>query len=642
MSAEALAAEISQDSEPKTSGRLQRSEHPKAWRSLTRDPWIRRITEQGLKIHMDKTKLKRRKGEPRPLAWNNPSPLQKEWQDKVLAWNAIEPVKEEDPDQIIHNLVAAETGRICSNTSAINKASKAMKIKMESVAALRKRIKKNHWILQLDMSKYYWTMQIHPDHRKYFRFRIGEELWQWTVMPFGFVNAMQIMKRLMDVVQKKLRSWGIDSTAWVDDMVLFLGPDKERAEQLALKAIRLLKRVGFIINPDKTMRKVAKKFTFRGFDWSTEDYTIEIPASRLADIRRQARRTKDQVSPRALACLIGKIRYAANVDQNIIARVVELEIAKKEMLSSSKNWDKSHQLPPPAKKERDFWIGTKDTRPTPIVTDWSKAEIAQGDAGPLGYGYIGKKGERAGVWTNDQAQRSTNHRETEVRAIYNKENIEFMAPLQVFQTDSTVHADVAKRIYTKSKELSRQTAQIVIALEKQGIRQKVVRISQEEIKRSDQLSRIRDETDITLSVKAYNTLCKKWRIFPTIDLFASRFSKKNKRFFNASGLDTSAIAHDAFSQIWKDETIYAFPPPKKAIRAFQKWVESDQVIQAIFVIPNDPTLAAFPLIADDSIRSVLIPETEIHRPFTKRRQTQKRSRFRAFLLQKEPFRAPSQ
>ena len=170
MNSAKLAAVISTDTEPKEAGRLQQKEHPKAWRALTRDPWIRKITEEGVKIQVDKTKIHRRKGEPRPLSWETPSPEQQEWQDKVLQWKAIEKVRDEDisPDQIVHNLVAATTGWICSNMAVINKASKKMNIKMESITQLRRRICKDDWVLQLDMSKFYWTMSIHPEHRKFF------------------------------------------------------------------------------------------------------------------------------------------------------------------------------------------------------------------------------------------------------------------------------------------------------------------------------------------------------------------------------------------------------------------------------------------------------------------------------------------
>ena len=58
--------------------------------------------EEGLKVQMDHTKVKRRKGEPRPLSWENPSAEQKEWQDKVMQWNTIKKVEKEDKDQIIH------------------------------------------------------------------------------------------------------------------------------------------------------------------------------------------------------------------------------------------------------------------------------------------------------------------------------------------------------------------------------------------------------------------------------------------------------------------------------------------------------------------------------------------------------------
>lgn len=633
MSSSKLAAAISKDNEPKLSGRLQTKEHPKAWRALTRDPWILRIAEEGVKIQLNKTKLKMAVREPRPLSWENPSPDQKDWQEKVIKWGAIEKVISEDPDQIIHNLVAApKSGRICSNTRVLNTASKKMTIKMQSISSVRNMIEEDEWVLQLDLSKYYWAMQIHPNSRKYFRFRIGGQLYQWRVMPFGFINAMQIMKRLMDVVRKKFRQWGINSTCWVDDLVLFLGKDRHTAEILAEKAVSLLKKLGYIINQEKTQKEVSKTFTFRGFDFDTKNYKISVPSTRLRDIRRQAARTPDVVSPRQLACLIGKIRYAANVDRNIVARIVELEIAKKEMLRRSKNWDQAHTLPTAAQEERTYWRTCRDQRPTPIKTDWTKAEVAQGDAGPQGYGYLNDHSEGVGAWTDEQAAASTNHREIAVRAIYNIENATEMKTLQVFETDSTVHAAVAKRIYTKSEALSRQTARIVIHLEKHGIRQKVVHVSQEEIERADRLSRIKTDEDLSLAQSAFDRLCREWKINPEIDLFASRFSKKCRKFYTEAEGDTSASAVNAFDQIWTDKHLYLFPPPKKAYRALKKLRASKGWITAMFLIPDNPYEATFQLLSTRAVNSTRIPLSQITLPFSSKRQ-KRFSNFRAFYLQ---------
>ena len=121
-----------------------------------------------------------------------------------------------------------------------------------------------------------------------------------------------------------------------------------------------------------------------------------------------------------------------------------------------------------------------------------------------------------------------------VRAIYNTHNINKMSTLQVFETDSTVHAAVARKIYTKSEALSRQTAKIVITLENHGIRQRVERVSQEKIKRSDQLSRIRDEDNLTMAAEEYQRLKKKWKLKPTKDHFTSRFSAKEKHYYSQS------------------------------------------------------------------------------------------------------------
>lgn len=608
----------------KIAGRLQQKAYGRAWKSLTRDPWLLKSIENGLTINFPRS-LKGKPQEPRELSWDNPSKEQQEWLDLAIKWRAIEPAPTDEKDQIIHNLVCAPSGRLCSNTRTLNKLVKKMKIKMEGITELRQRIQKDEWVLKIDISKFYWAMALNPSSRKFFRFRIRGRLYQWRVLPFGYVNSMQIMKRLTDTIQAKLETWGIGSAIWVDDILLLLGTNPEEARSKAQKAVKLLETLGFIINREKTSETITKTFSYRGFDWNTNTFKITVPQSRLSEIRRQARKTQASTSPRALACLIGKIRYAAQADNRIVAFLVELEIAKKEMLKKAKNWDSQHPLPATALQEVHYWSRRKANLATDIRTNWSEAISTQADAGPMGYGFKIPSLEGAGLWSDEQALWSTNAREMEAEHYMIKEGAGLLSGKTIIHgTDSTVNMAYNRKIYGKSAALSRRMAEITKLQMALNIRQKTILLSQNEIKTSDSLSRIRDKTDYAVAQRSFSWICRKLKMSPTIDLFANRFSRKTPRFFSHRP-DSKACRTDAFAQSWKGETIYAFPPIHLLSETIMKMKE--ERVEGIVIAPEwtkNPWFRSLRKIADGSTK---IPEPAINIPPGGKRN---RSSWRAF------------
>jgi hypothetical protein len=225
--------------------------------------------------------------EPKELSWMSPTPQQAEWLEMVDVWKPIEEVPNDRLDEkgaILHNLVFAPSGRICSNSSRLNEAIKKLNISMLSLKDHRQTPERGEWMLKIDISKFYWAVRIKPSHRKYFRFRVNRKLHQWRVLPFGYRNSMQVLDRIMKPVVAMLAKMGIRVMSWVDDFVLLLGKDKSRAEVLAQNAMNLLTQLGFVINQEKSSTSVTQEVTFRGFVWNTKDYSIRAPAEKFEEI----------------------------------------------------------------------------------------------------------------------------------------------------------------------------------------------------------------------------------------------------------------------------------------------------------------------------------------------------------------------
>jgi Reverse transcriptase (RNA-dependent DNA polymerase) len=569
--------------ESKKSGNLNKAKYWKKWRAITRNAWVTKLVQNGLKVNM--AMASEQKKEPREMEWTVGSDEQEAWKEKAMQWEAIEKVPEGrigEKGELVHNLVAEEKmGRLCSNTRDLNQAVKKMKLKMESIKDVRQRFKEGHWLLAVDLSKFYWSLMINPSHRRYFRFRIDGELWQWRGLPFGFKNSMQIMARLMAPVIAKMESWGIEVINWVDDFVLQLGTDKEEAESKAAKALELIQSLGLYINKDKTAKEVTKEVTFRGFIWNTEEMTVRAPKEKLEDIKKTARDLDiSRSTPRKLASLVGKVRYVAQIHTHLIAYIVEMEIFKNKIIKDG-GWDQWEHLPESVKDEIHHWRTRTGFLTMPMRYSRDGATWTQGDAGPLGFGFEGFR-EMAGTWTEYERQQSTNYREILTWRI---EVIEFCEELEeevsFYGTDSTVAKCYISKIYGKEPVLTRMVAEVWKFMETKRMIQIPVHISQEEIAVSDHLSRLRDKYDFTVPQATFEGWCEIMKVSPTLDAFATRFSTKTERFC-CSKEDTQAVALDTFSVSWRGEVVYAFPPEHLLHRVLTKAEEENVTLLLVY------------------------------------------------------------
>lgn len=472
-------------------GSLQVVDRSQSWRAITRDPWTLNIIRHGLRVALvhpiDRSYI------PRELPCSlSPTPEQQEWIDVSRQWGAIEEVPLHDcsnPHQIIHNVVAEpKKNRLCSNTRILNQSVKRMSMKMISISATTKLFQQKHWMAKIDLAKFYWSLSIHPLHRKFFRFRLNGRLMQWTAMPFGFINAMQIMARLMHPVIQKLERMGIRVIHWVDDLVLLLGPDRAKAKRRFRRALSLLRRLGFLINQEKTSRTISKIVDFRGFVWSTSMSYVRTTFDKVLSIRRKARKTHlSMASPRSLASLLGMVRYITQVHKSLLISVIELDAFLRKIVAGG-HWDRKFRIP---RRVCNEIIALRSlSLPPPVPLRPSPHFHQAGDAGPCGFGLDGP-GTGVGVWSRRQAHRSTNWRELKVwnTFVHHFPHL-IWGHHWKYLTDSRVAASYINRILGRSRALSLLSSQTWRALSNLHSSCKAQVVSQQDIAVCDRLSRL--------------------------------------------------------------------------------------------------------------------------------------------------------
>ena len=106
----------------------------------------------------------------------------------------------------------------------------------------------------------------------------------------------------------------------------------------------------------------------------------------------------------------------------------------------------------------------------------------------------------AGLWTVEEAQRSPNWREIRTWSLQIYQyHLHLAKKVSVYSTDLVVAACYIRKVYAKTPELSRSAAETVKFMEIYKIIQIPRIVSQEEIKSSDILSRLKEKDELTLS-----------------------------------------------------------------------------------------------------------------------------------------------
>jgi Reverse transcriptase (RNA-dependent DNA polymerase) len=570
---------------PPCAGRLQSPQFREAWRRLRPNDFLMKLLSKGFK-----PKIRGPVPKPRPypsFQVDRNDAEQCKWKENLFAWGAIEPAQHER-GEILHRLTAAKSGRICSDIRQLNAVSKLMPCHMDNLKALRQQWNKNEWFLKLDLAKYYWSCQIHPKYRKWFRFSMDHKLWQWKVLPFGFKNSLGIMSQFMSLAIQALRKLDIQVASWVDDLILMLGYDYQVAMKKAQEAINLIQALGWIINVEKSTMTPVKRALFRGFLWDTESYVILVPPEKGRDINMAARAalTCRYHTPRSLAKITGKIRYIAQIFPHLTAYIVELELAKKQALRAGRaNWDFRVKLPPLATAELRSIAALDLNLSTPIRLDLSACHVIKGDAGPYGYGICAPNLQIAGKWDANIVPTSTNYRELLTWSIQVQEIQQKPGSVSIYETDSTVALAYMNKVYGKCATLSRLAKATVLNLLQRGALQVGRLANQVQIAEADQLSRLSDKWDSQLNHATFTELCRKWSFQPTVDLFASRFSTKCPRFF-ARAKDPKALGVDALKYEWRGERAYAFPPTRKIHETINK--ARGEGVPLLLIVPDQP------------------------------------------------------
>ena len=80
---------------------------------------------------------------------------------------------------------------------------------MEGLQVVKSLIQQGDFMMKLDLKDAYYTLPIHPSHRKYLRFFYQDRTYEFQCLPFGLSSAPWAFTKTLKPVLALLQSMGI-------------------------------------------------------------------------------------------------------------------------------------------------------------------------------------------------------------------------------------------------------------------------------------------------------------------------------------------------------------------------------------------------------------------------------------------------
>ena len=273
---------------------------------------------KGYQIDFHSTPYQTKKPHPSHFSAQESSLITEEIRDLLIKGAVSQLSEHQIPDGFFSNLflVPKKDGgqRPVINLKALNGFVRPEHFKMEGIPTLKDIVKPGDWMAKVDLKDAYFTIPIHSNQRKYLRFVVAQETYEFNCLPFGLSSAPWVFTKTLKPVAALLREAGVRMIVYIDD-ILILAETKEKVQEQAEALVYLLECLGFIINQKKSVLTPAQTMDFLGLTVDTVLMQLRLPGEKMKKIRAEARKLEREVrvSARALSRLIGKMNATTQV-----------------------------------------------------------------------------------------------------------------------------------------------------------------------------------------------------------------------------------------------------------------------------------------------------------------------------------------
>lgn len=156
------------------------------------------------------------------------------------------------------------TYRLKCNLQELNENIAYHHFKMESLQTAVQMMTKGCYMTSIDLKDAYYCIPIEEDYQKYPKFQWRSKLYKYTTCPMGLCMSLRIFTKTLKPIFSTLRHHGHQSVVYIDDTYL-QSETEESCCNNEEATVTLLTKVGFVINPEKSVWQPTQCIEFLGF-----------------------------------------------------------------------------------------------------------------------------------------------------------------------------------------------------------------------------------------------------------------------------------------------------------------------------------------------------------------------------------------
>ena len=151
----------------------------------------------------------------------------------------------------------------CYRSLSLHRFIRLSRFRMETLQSVLQSLRPGEWMVSIDLQDAYFQVPIHPASRKYLRFCIGPQTFQFRALCFGLSSAPQVFTRVMTPISSIMHRFGYRILRYLDDW-LVLGSSHQEIVRVRDFLLSLCEELGVMVNLSKSSLTPTQTIDYLG------------------------------------------------------------------------------------------------------------------------------------------------------------------------------------------------------------------------------------------------------------------------------------------------------------------------------------------------------------------------------------------
>ena len=412
--------------------------------------------------------------------------------------------------------------------SKLNLFLRVEKFKMETPETIRTSLQQGEWVTSIDFKDAYFHIPIQEQSRKFLRFHVQGQTYQFKALPFGLSTAPLEFTVVAKEVKLMAIHKGIRIHQYLDDWLV-----RAKSHQVCLQhtrdLLKLCQDLGWIVNLEKSELEPKQVFDFVGYQFELKAGRVRPTPERWQNLKAkiQAMLARPSCRVRQFMSLIGLL--TATEKQVYLGRLHMRPI----QWHLKNNWrvpeslEKVIPIPTSLHPHLEWWLEEDNVLHGQPLHPLKHALQIFTDASKEGWGAHLNEHTAKGVWSLPESRLHINYLELKAVLLALRDFQQHVAnQIVLVATDNTtVVSYINKEDGMRSGPLCALLWRILTWCTVNQVTLKARHIPGRLNVVADKLSRLGQiiQTEWSLLTEVFQTICIRWHRLQ-IDLFATRYS----------------------------------------------------------------------------------------------------------------------